>query len=289
MQVVEPEHQPLSYRGKEVAFLTQHGKERVVAPVLDAALGCRVLHIGGYDTDRLGTFTRDIPRAGTQNEAARSKARIGMALAGLPLGLASEGAFGLDPMIGMFPWNVEVLVWIDDVQGLEVVGVAQGKANSAHLLAPDWTAAAAFARQWGFPGHQLVLRPDRVDSPCIRKGIASWPDLQASFATALGQSPTRLVLLETDLRAHANPTRQATIRRAASDLARKLRCSCPACSAPGFWRIEHVPGRRCMDCDAPTSEPLAEVLGCVRCTHRETRSCSEGTLADPARCDHCNP
>ena len=42
-------------------------------------------------------------RAGTQIEAARKKARLGMELAGLPLGLASEGAFGPDPMTGMFP------------------------------------------------------------------------------------------------------------------------------------------------------------------------------------------
>ena len=28
------------YQGRRIALLTQHGKERVIAPVLDAALGC---------------------------------------------------------------------------------------------------------------------------------------------------------------------------------------------------------------------------------------------------------
>ena len=79
------------YLGRRAAFLTQHGKERVVAPTLEAALGCKVSLVTGYDTDLLGTFTRDIARAGSQIEAARKKARIGMELAGLPLGLASEG------------------------------------------------------------------------------------------------------------------------------------------------------------------------------------------------------
>ena len=86
-----------AYPGRQVALLTQHGKERVIAAALEPALGCRVERVAGYDTDLLGTFTRDIPREGTKLEAARKKARLGMELAGLPLGIASEGAFGPDP------------------------------------------------------------------------------------------------------------------------------------------------------------------------------------------------
>ena len=170
------------YAGRRVALLTQHGKERVLAPVLAAALGCRVERVTGYDTDLLGTFTRDIPRVGTQLEAARTKARLGMELAGLPLGLASEGSFGPDPFAGMFLWNVELVVFIDDERGPEVVGVAQGKANSSYLLAADWAAAGAFARQAGFPEHHLAVRPEGEDDPRIRKGIATWPALEAAFA-----------------------------------------------------------------------------------------------------------
>ena len=77
------------YAERRVALLTQHGKEGVIASVLDTALGCRVERVSGFDTDALGTFTRDIPRAGTQIEAARKKARVGMELSGLPLGLVN--------------------------------------------------------------------------------------------------------------------------------------------------------------------------------------------------------
>lgn len=42
-----------------------------------------------------------IQRAGTQLEAAHKKARIGMELAGLLLGLAGEGSFGSDPFAGI--------------------------------------------------------------------------------------------------------------------------------------------------------------------------------------------
>lgn len=88
------------HTGQRVALLTRHGKEQVSAPVLDLALGCRVERVDGYDTDLLGTFTRDIARAGTQLEAACKKARIGMELSYFPLGLASEGSFGPDPFTG---------------------------------------------------------------------------------------------------------------------------------------------------------------------------------------------
>lgn len=60
-----------------------------------------------------------------------------MDLSTLPLDLASEGSFGQDPFMGIFPWNVEFLIWIDRERELEIVGVAQDKANFAHLLTTD--------------------------------------------------------------------------------------------------------------------------------------------------------
>ena len=277
------------YRDRTVALLTQHGKEHIIAPVLGAALGCRVERVGGYDTDLLGTFTRDIPRAGTQLEAARKKARLGMQLAGLPLGLASEGAFGPDPITGLFPWNVEFLLWIDDSLGLEVVGRAHGKANFAHALVDDWAAVETFARQWGFPEHHMVLRPAHDDDPRIRKGINHWTGLQTAFAWAQGQSPGGQVFVENDVRAHANPTRRQTIGLAAADLAARLGTLCPACRAPGFWIVGHLRGLPCAHCGAPTEESRAEVHGCVTCLHQVTHQSTHKPAADPARCNYCNP
>lgn len=277
------------YRDQAVALLTQHGKERLIAPVLDATLGCRIEHVTGYDTDLLGTFTRDIPRAGSQIEAARKKARLGMQLADLPLGLASEGAFGADPMLGMVSWNSELLIWLDDARGLEVVGQASGAANFAHRLAEDWTAVEDFARQWGFPDHHIVLRPEGDQDPRIRKGICDWAELELSFTWARGQSCTRRVFLETDVRAHANPTRQEMIRRAAQDLSARLCSLCPACSAPGFWLIERLAGLPCEDCGAPTRETIIDLIGCVTCGEQDKRPSTSRTGADPSRCDYCNP
>ena len=277
------------YTGQRVALLTRHGKEQVIAPVLDLALGCQVERVDGYDTDLLDTFTRDIARAGTQLEAARKKARIGMELSRLPLGLASEGSFGPDPFAGMIPWNVELLIFIDDLRGIEVTGVAQGQARSADLQAATWTQAEAFARQAGFPEHHLVLRPQDENDPRIRKGIAAWPELQTAFAQALEQSANGQVFIETDVRAHANPTRMDNIRLAAGDLAKKLCSLCPACGTPGFWIVERIGGLPCADCSAPTRQTRAEVHGCLKCAHRVTHERADRLSADPGRCDCCNP
>lgn len=278
-----------AYAGRRIALLTQHGKERVIAPVLEPAIGCRIEHVSGFDTDQLGSFTREIPRAGSQIEAARRKARIGMELAGLPLGLASEGAFGPDPMLSMLPWNVEIVVFIDDERGLELTGLAQGGSNHGHLLSPDWSAVQAFARRIGFPEHHLILRPDSEHDPRVRKGIADWPELEEAFAWARLQSASGQLLVETDLRAHANPTRQTMIRQAAEDLAAKLHSPCPGCGLPGFWIVDRLPGLPCAACGAPTREIRAEILGCIRCEHRSTRLRQDCSEADPGRCDYCNP
>lgn len=261
----------------------------MIAPVLDAALGCRVEWLGGFDTDTLGTFARDIPRAGTQLEAARRKARIGMELSGLPLGLASEGAFGPDPMAGLFPWNVELLVFIDDERGIEVTGMAQQATRFAHLLTDDWAQAVQFARQAGFPEHHLVVRPQGQDDPRIEKGLAGWTALEAAFNQARGEAESGRVFLENDLRAHAHPTRMDVIRLAAVDLAAKLNSLCPACGAPGFQVRERLSGLPCADCGAPTREIRADIHGCLKCAHRETRARAGVEHADPGRCDYCNP
>ncbi len=278
-----------AYHGQTVALLTQHGKEHLVGPILHAALGCQVERVDGFDTDTLGTFTLEIPRAGTQIEAARKKARMGMALSGQALGLASEGSFGPDPFAGMMPWNLEMLIFIDDVRGIEVVGVAQGSTRNGQLLATDWAQAETFAYQAGFPEHHLVLRSAGDGEPYIRKGVSTWPELRAAFNEAQAQSIQGQVRLENDLRAHAHPTRQDHIKRAALDLAARLQSRCPACATPGFWLVDRIAGLPCSGCGAPTRETRAEVLGCLKCECQETRTRGGPAVADPSRCGRCNP
>ena len=275
--------------GQRIALLTQHGKEKVLAPILEPALGCHIEHVQGFDTDTLGTFTREVPRAGTQLDAARRKAREGMRLAGLTRGVANEGSFGPDPFTGLFPWNVEIWVWIDDELGIEVVGMAQGSSRDGHLVVRDWAQLRAFAEQEGFPAQQLVLRPDGPDDTRLHKDLRDWQGLQTAFDAALAASRSAQVFAELDLRAFANPSRMARIGEAAADLRQKLLSACPACAAPGFWVTERVQGLPCAGCGLPTSEHRETIKACKRCGHRQVEPRLDRLQADPSRCRWCNP
>jgi ribosomal protein L37E len=283
---------PAGYRGERIALLTQHGKERVIAPRVGEWLGAEVAHVTGYDTDRLGTFTREIPRAGTQLEAARRKARIAMELSGLRIAIASEGAFGPDPVSGLLPWNRELVLLVDDRLGLEVLGMAEAPAQHVHAVAERREDLDAFARRAGFPGHWLVLQPLDPDDPPdagFRKGLHDWPALEAAFAAAQRASSVGRVHLENDLRAHGNPTRMAVIASATDDLLRRTATRCPDCGRPGYGVTERIPGLPCADCGTPTRRVRAERVGCGGCGREELRELDLARLASPAHCDVCNP
>lgn len=277
------------YAGERITFLTQHGKESLVRPVLEPVAGCHIEHVSGYDTDLLGTFSRDIDRCGTQIEAARRKARIGMELGGSSIGIASEGAFVPDPYSGFLPWNIELLLLIDDARKIEILGVAQGAAQSAYRMIGDTPALQKFALEAGFPKHQLMLRPNHADDPRIRKGLADWMSLQAAFDAALDESDNGLVFVENDLRAFCNPTRQSLIRAAAEDLTRKILSACPSCSMPGFSASTHRQGLACGGCGLPTRMPVADIWTCAGCGHEEERLRAGKRRADPSECGFCNP
>lgn len=277
------------WAAQRVALLTQHGKERVIAPVLEPELGCVVRHVDQFDTDQLGTFTRDVPSPGSQLEAARRKARVGMTLANLPVGIASEGSFGPDPFTGMFPWNVEMLVWVDDRLGIEVVGMAQGPAQNDHLQTADWSALERFAQSEGFPSHHLVLRPQDQDDPRVIKGIADWAGLRQAFDECTATARNGQVFAELDLRAFANPTRMARIGEAAQDLLRRLQSTCPACDQPGYWVSQRIGGLPCGACKQPTKTYMSLEWACVSCSHRHIERRTDCLFAQPQHCEYCNP
>lgn len=277
------------YEGAHVAFLTQHGKEHVLAPLFASELLATVEVIRGFDTDSLGTFTREIPREGTQIEAARRKAEIAIERSGAHLGLGSEGAFVPGPF-GLGSWNIEILVFIDRARAIEVIGRAGAAGRHLHATLRTREELADFAERAGFPAHGLVIRPNDERDPRIRKGISQPAELEAAFDESLRFSAAGAVFVESELRAHLNPTRMETIGAAGRDLVARLLSACPSCGVPGFGIVAKVPGLPCGDCGAPTREAIADQLGCVRCDFREERPLPGGpSTASPAVCSYCNP
>lgn len=272
-----------------IALPTLHGKQALIASVLEPATGCKVVHVPEVDTDRFGTFTREVARAGSQLDAARAKARAALSHSGLSLALASEGAFVSDPIAGVIPWNIEVVLLLDARRNQEIVGMAQGPARTGQGLARHPDELLQLARELGFPEHRLCLRPDHSEDPRVRKGLGSADALLRAFKDALAESARGQVFAESDLRAHCNPTRQTMIQRAAQDLCNKMLSACPSCGLPGFSLSGHRPGRPCRLCASATREPLAHLWSCSVCHHTEERREDLPLLADPARCDRCNP
>ncbi|PUE61453.1 hypothetical protein B9Z45_05910 [Limnohabitans sp. 2KL-17] len=280
---------PTFYAGRQVAFLTQHGKQDLVRGSLETALRCQLVHTDGFDTDQLGAFTREQARPGSQIEAARKKAELGMALTGAHLGLASEGSFGTDPFGAFIPWNTEVVLWVDQVAGIEVTGFAHGPAQSLHRTVRTTKELQRFAADARFPEHHLVLRPGHQNHPDVFKNLSDAAALERAFHLARQQTPSGEVFAENDLRAFANPTRQKMIIKATEELIQKLRSECPSCDTPGFWLSQQIPGLPCRGCGSLTRLPKAEIWGCKKCAHEEQRKVHTQSWADPARCDSCNP
>jgi len=259
-----------------------------MAPLFAERFGAELELAAGFDTDLLGTFTREIERQGDQLQAARRKAEKGMELLDVTCGVASEGAFGPGPF-GLFAWNVELVVLVDRVRGVEIVGRAQGDAHHFHGQVATHDALDAFAHKAGFPGHGLVVRPDGEHDPRVAKGLVEWPVLHAAFDEAMAQARSGFVFVESDLRAHLNPTRMDMVRKATASLLDRMKSECPRCGTPGFWVVERIAGLPCRDCALPTQEARAERWACVAADHSELRDLSAGRLADPSRCGSCNP
>ena len=291
------------YQGKEVLLATLHGKERVLARPLRWGLGATLVHLCGVDTDSLGSFSGTVPRALSMRSTCLAKARLALEHGGGGGGLAiaSEGSFGPHPAVPLLPVGRECLVFLDRERGLTVVeeGFARRTNFSQHRLEPDQAVAPLLPRsleswlqQVGFPRHGLLVRPlgDGVPAERLRQGIHDPESLRQALVWAAAASPAGRVQLETDMRAHANPTRMASIRALAFQLVRRLRTPCPACGSPGWGPVGSEPGLPCTECHQPTPLIRAEVLGCPACGSEERKPRRDGRLtADPGQCVHCNP
>ena len=62
-----------SLEGKTAMLATMHGKALVIKPLLEGGLGLKMRLPDHFDTDRFGTFSREIERKGSQLDAARAK------------------------------------------------------------------------------------------------------------------------------------------------------------------------------------------------------------------------
>ncbi|MCY7276567.1 MAG: hypothetical protein LH702_23250, partial [Phormidesmis sp. CAN_BIN44] len=225
---------------------TMHRKEKVIAPILERELGIKLQIPENFNTDRFGTFTRDLDRPGDQRSTARLKAESALDLTGESLAIASEGSFGPHPSFPIIACNCELIALVDRVHNLEIFGQEISmETNYSHTTVRSVEEAQIFAQTIGFPEHGLVVMPSSsTKNPNeIVKGVVSEAQLLTVVTEALRRSPT--IHIETDMRALYNPTRMNVIAKAAINLVAAIQSNCPKCTYPGFEPVEHQPGLPC--------------------------------------------
>jgi hypothetical protein len=290
---------PLSshpYVGRLIAMASLHGKQRILARPLRHGLGLTLCHASSVDTDRFGRFSGEQPRRDDAPTTCQRKAEAALEALGLDLGIASEGSFGPHPVMPLLPVGQEWMTFVDRRDGLVIRDhLVSHATNYSACRGVDPASIAGWLRQVGFPRHCLMVRPHHhgpaaSTSGWLAKGIGDPQALELLMAEAVRRSPLRQAWLETDMRAHCNPTRQVAIRRLAFRLVRRVACACPSCHAPGWGLVETIPGLPCSGCGLATAVVEREVMGCSVCSHRLVCPRRDGRkTAEPMHCDYCNP
>lgn len=280
------------FANRRLLIATMHGKEHVVGPILESQLGVEcVLPDNRFNSDRFGTFTRDKKRPGDQLKTARLKAQKAASLMGVDLVVSSEGSFGGHPSLPFVPSNLELVLFLDLQNGYEIKGhYRTSETNMKHQWVSSTEDALAWAEKIGFPEHGIIVRMAEKFPFFLYKNITTASELSFRVQSLLNIPFCNKVFLETDMRAHRNPTRMKAIEQATHNLVSQIQSCCPVCSAPGFGIEDIVSGLPCSWCGMPTEIPIAEIYRCHVCGFEQRRNTpSDSQKANPKYCEICNP
>ncbi len=282
-----------SYRGRQAVLATKHHKEEAIRGPFKT-VGIDVVVPEGLDTDALGTFSGEIEREGTLGEVVARKARLGMAAAGSALGIASEGSFRPHAELDFQVGSHELLCLVDDENDVVLIeDLFTFDTNFGNAKVSRFGDLEEFLERARFPSHALIAAPndrikighdnrvrlvlDDVPEQQLFKGIAVADELAEVVARCAAMSADGLVHIETDMRAHLNPTRMRNIGRLAFRMAHRLLQTCPDCGAPGWGNVETRRGMGCSSCGDWNPEAVEAREGCQHCGARaeETRMQSQ--------------
>jgi hypothetical protein len=277
------------YKNQLAILTTKHEKLALIAPALLEVVGLEVTDIN-LDTDQLGTFSGELPRAASPLETAIAKAKLGMAATGTGLGLASEGSIGPDPQNPFLASDIEIMVLVDQERDLVIHEFHRSfeivAATTEVSLGQD---LGSFFANSDFPTHHLIAKAKAHGELRVIKGIDSLAGLENALHELARFSEGGQVILETDFRANHSPSRRVNIQAAAQKLAARLAQLCESCETPGFGQVRYVNGVKCSGCGMQNPDAVAaERLGCVSCDHEIAGRVLAESIP-PERCDWCNP
>jgi hypothetical protein len=277
------------FEGRQLLIATRHNKESVISPRFANEWGVVTTVAKRLNTDRFGSFCGTFDRIEDPITVAKQKCLAGMDLYGLDLAIASEGSFGPHPELFFAPLAEECLVLVDKKNAIEIaVRHVSMSTNFAAEVCEEWDEVLKFAEKIGFPDHGIVMRVEYANVREIQKGIQDYDELELQFKRF--KKKTSKVFLETDMRAHMNPTRMKEIGLAAEKLIQRLKRCCPDCSAPGFGDQEAIGGLPCSECGFPTSSIFKVRVSCSSCGFSVVEAAAHGrSQEDPMYCQNCNP
>ncbi len=277
------------FSGRQICIATKHGKESVIATVLQDTLEVECFVPENFDTDQLGTFSGEIEREASPIETIRKKCKLAMEATGCDLVVASEGSFGSHPTLFFVPAGEEFIMLMDATNNLEIVARhITTDTNFGAEKVMSWEALMEFADKAKFPDHGLIIKNTEKDWSFIAKGIQTENSLKSAFEECMHHHGE--VFVETDMRAMVNPTRMNAIAKTAEELVRIIQSECLNCSMPGFDVVEHQSGLPCSNCGMPTKSTLQDIYRCQHCNFEEIRKFPRGKQQeDPMYCDFCNP
>lgn len=210
--------------GALVALPTKHGKELAITPAFRTHLDASI-RVADVDTDQLGTFTGEVARPFGPVETAVEKAKRGLEVSGLSFAIASEGSYRPDGPMFTGARNVEILTLVGRRWPMPITEIGINvESNFDHFTvgAAGYRSAAFwdFLEAVGFPAHALVVVPHGpIGHPPIFRGVKTLDDLGSAIEQAMAASGVGLAHVETDMRAHMNPTRMRVISQLAERLA----------------------------------------------------------------------
>jgi hypothetical protein len=277
------------FKGRKLLIASKHEKERVIAPLVFQALGIKEVLITDFDTDTLGTFSGEIVRTDDPITTVRNKCLKAMELSDSDLAIASEGSFGPHPSFFFCAANEEFIIFIDKKNKLEIIEreiSTETNFDAKTIISEE--ELLAFCEKVQFPSHAVILRPAENDYTEIFKGIQDKAELMEAYYHLLSSYSS--VYIETDMRAHMNPSRMKVIEEATKKLIKKILSTCPNCSIPGFGITYAKVGLPCQQCHLPTKSTLSYIYACLACGHQEEKKYPHAkTWEDPMYCDFCNP
>lgn len=258
----------------KIAFLTKHGKERLLAPVFAKAFNNVIQHTNNFDTDTLGSFDHVTQRTLSAAQTALKKAYLSCELTHCSQGIGSEGS--INSMFGIGLLDEEFLAFVDTQKNIEIVARVQQPIKLGPI---DAKHKDELCEKLSIFEHNQYWMLKTMDG--WEKGL--------SVSHLMAQTLTFPVYLEPDFRAMYCPQRQVVISKAAVNLIQRLSSFCPQCAKVDY-SPEHAKASYlvCEICTLPTNQMQPLLPTCSHCGyHRHDLNASK--IGSAFYCNFCNP